>query len=501
MSEVMDMIDRKRYFVLHAPRQTGKTSCLLALMKRLNGEGRYRCLYVNVEVAQSAREDVKRGMRAILTVLGARAQEALGDAYPESIAAEMLEKAGEDAALGRVLNLWSATSAKPLVVLFDEVDSLVGDTLIAVLRQLREGYDKRPAAFPQSVVLCGVRDVRDYRIRSSKENTQIAGGSAFNVKAKSLRLGDFSHSEVTALYKQHTEETGQSFEDAALELAWELTRGQPWLANALAYGACFEMKSGRDRSMPITADMILEAKERLILDRVTHLDQLADKLREPRVRRVIEPLLAGETSPEALSPNDISYVQDLGLIRTDGQLSIANPIYQEVIPRELTIATQYTISHQPAWYILADGRIDMSKLIGAFQEFFRENSEIWIERFEYKEAGPQLLMQAFLQRIVNGGGYVQREYGLGLGRTDLLAVWPYPGGVQKAVIELKILHKSVERTIAEGLRQTAGYMDRCGVSDEGHLIVFDRTPGRSWDEKIFRRDEAVARSIIHVWGM
>jgi len=142
----------------------------------------------------------------------------------------------------------------------------------------------------------------------------------------------------------------------------------------------------------------------------------------------------------------------------------------------------------------------MKKLLAAFQEFFRENAETWLERFAYKEAGPQLLMQAFLQRIINGGGRIEREYGLGRMRTDLLVIWNWPGGVQKAVIELKVLHKSREATIAAGLAQTAEYLDRTGTA-EGHLVIFDRDPGRSWEEKIFREEREYAGRTITVWGM
>ncbi len=111
--------------------------------------------------------------------------------------------------------------------------------------------------------------------------------------------------------------------------------------------------------------------------------------------------------------DDIWYVRDLGLIRTEGQIRIANRIYQEVIPRKLTFSTQLTISHQPAWYIRSDdGRLDTDKLMSAFQDFFRKHSERWIGRFDYREAGPQLFIQAFLQRIVHSGGRVEREYGL-----------------------------------------------------------------------------------------
>jgi hypothetical protein len=505
LDEILMLIAQQKYFVLHAPRQTGKTSSLLALADHLNRGNDYRCLYFNVEVGQAAREDVQRGMQAILNEMASWARTVLGDSYVKSIWPDVLKQAGENAALGEVMTLWAEHSSKPLVLLIDEIDALVGDTLISVLRQLRAGYPRRPAYFPQSIILCGVRDVRDYRLHGRGKEV-ITGGSAFNVKAKSLRLGNFSQREVETLYRQHTEETGQHFEDA-LELAWELTRGQPWLVNALAYEVCFEMEAGRDRSTPITAEMMIEAKERLIQRRETHLDQLTDKLRENRVRSVIEPLLTGQTQPEQLPIDDVEYARDLGLIRIDGQLHIANRIYQEVIPRALTYTTQLTISQQTADYVAPDGRLDVNRLLSKFQQFFRQHSEHWLARFQYKKAGPQLLMQAFLQRIVNHGGRVEREYGLGRMRTDLLVVWPYgEDQVQRVVIELKILYGSLERTIEDGLEQTWKYMDRCGA-DEGHLVIFDRDPGKAWESKIFRREENFQPEArlnlqpITVWGV
>jgi hypothetical protein len=503
LAEVLSLIDQKKYFVLHAPRQTGKTSALLALMEHLNQQEAYRCLYVNVEIAQSARENVDKAMPAILHELGSWGKIALHDPLITQAWPDILRQVGAHAALGETLSHWAEQDPRPTVLLLDEIDALVGDTLISVLRQLRAGYTKRPAHFPQSIILCGVRDVRDYRIHSTQEKAIITGGSAFNIKAKSLRLGNFNQAELESLYRQHTTETGQLFEPAALELAWELTQGQPWLVNALAYEACFEFEVGRDRSGHITAELLAEAKERLILRRDTHLDQLTDKLQEERVRRVIGPILEGAEMEQAAHEDDIQYVLDLGLVaRRASGLQIANAIYREIIPRQLNYITQLNFESTipPTWYVQPDGRLDMKGLLAAFQQFFRENSEIWLERFDYREAGPQLLIQAFLQRIVNSQGRVEREYGLGRRRTDLLVIWPHAGGVQRAVIELKILYGTLARTISDGLAQTWEYMDRCGVA-EGHLIIFDRTPNKSWDEKIFVREEAYQGTPITVWGM
>ncbi len=329
--DVRLLIRQWKYFVLHAPRQTGKTSALLELRDQLNAAGEVRCVYVNVEVGQTAREDVAAGMRAILSTLASAARHALDDGWLAATWPGILDRSGPHDALRETLSRWAESNPKPLVLLIDEIDALVGDTLLAVLRQLRAGYPERPRLFPQSVVLCGVRDVRDYRIRSGSENAIVAGGSAFNIRAESLRLGDFSLADVDSLLGQYTAETGQPFTAEARDAIWELTQGQPWLVNALADEACFRDKAGRDRSRPITAAAVQDAREQLIGRRETHLDQLADKLQEERVRRVVEPLLSGAANIEAVPADDIHYVRDLGLVRMDTRMTIANPIYRQVI--------------------------------------------------------------------------------------------------------------------------------------------------------------------------
>ena len=497
---VLNLIHDEKYFILHAPRQTGKTSALIALQDHLNSgaEGDYRCLYVNVEVGQAWRENIPRAMEAILQVLAGRAQTVLGDDSLDGIRRDVLAEGGTGVALWETLVRWAESDRRPLVLLIDEIDALIGDSLLSVLRQLRSGYDMRPRSFPHSIVLCGVRNVRDYRIHSASEGKAIAGGSGFNISAAALRLGDFDRAETEALLGQHTAETGQEFEPAAIERIYTQTAGQPWLVNALCWHACFKNPQGRDRSRPISEDDIFAAQEVLIQGRVVHLDQLADKLQEKRVQRVIQPMLSGVVRG-GYTARDLEYVRDLGLVALDAPPRIANPIYAEVVPRELTYATQEGLLVEPAWYIDEDGALNPDKLLEAFQEYFRENSEHWLKLFQYQEAGPQLLLQAFLQRVLSGGGRIEREYGLGRQRVDLFIRWPRPGGQQRFVIECKILHGSLDKTLEAGLPQTAGYMDRC-AADAGHLVLFDRST-KPWEEKVFRRSEEFKGKRIEVWGM
>ncbi|MDX8377185.1 MAG: hypothetical protein R8L53_04095, partial [Mariprofundales bacterium] len=301
------------------------------------------------------------------------------------------------------------------------------------------------------------------------------------------------------LMQQHTDYTGQVFTAEAVQRVCYYTNGQPWLVNALCYQACFAVVENRDRSKIITAEDIDVAKDNLILRRDTHLDQLIDKLREPRVHRVVTGLLTGDSSTRRFHPDDVQYLFDLGLIHKDsnGFIAITNPIYQEIVPRELSYDLQLEMTPEAQiWYLDKDGSLNMIKLLQSFQQFFRENSEAWLERFQYKEAGPQLLMQAFLQRIINGGGRIDREYGLGRRRTDLLIHWQQ----QRIVIELKILYQGLDATISKGLEQTFDYMDKAAAT-EGHLVIFNRDENTLWLEKIWQRETQYEGQKILLWGM
>jgi hypothetical protein len=502
--EIQHLIATKRYFVLHAPRQTGKTSTLLAMLQALNAAGDYACAYANIEGAQAARGDATQGIPAACSAIARSVSLYL----PHSAINTWYQQTGRNRSpqdqLTALLEHWAQQSNRPTVLLLDEVDALVGDTLISLLRQIRAGYAQRPEHFPQSIILCGVRDVRDYRLEQEGAEV-ITGGSAFNIKAKSLRMGNFTQEETRSLWLQHTEATGQVFDDVIFPELWEDTRGQPWLVNALGHELTWENRAARERSRPIGLIDYQIAREALIQSRATHLDQLGDKLREPRVRQVVQALLVGEDTGLQMPEDDLQYVTDLGLIERKPQVRISNRIYQEVLPRELTSVLQDTLVQQQLWYLDADHRLNMAKLLAAFQQFFREHADSWSEGFDYKEAAPQLLMQAFLQRIVNGGGRISREYGLGRKRTDLLLEWPLDpeqglyGPLQRVVIELKLLRGKLDTVLQTGLEQTLDYCQRVGA-DEAHLVIFNRNPKVSWNRKIWHKSVHHAGFRIGIWG-
>ena len=447
-------------------------------------------------------------MRVVLGQIAKEAKAALGDEFVSQTMLDLLAKHGGHGALNIALSRWSRARKEPLVLLIDEIDTLVGDSLISVLRQLRAGYPDRPRGFPQSIILCGVREPSDYRTFSTSPGNNVTWGSGFNITAKSLRLADLTEAEVRSLLGQHTAQTGQEFAPGVIGRIWHLTQGQPWLVNALALQACFQDKAGRDRSRPIGLAAIHRAKETLVLNRGTHLDHLANQLGDERVRRVILPMIAGSVN-NRFSARDLEYVRDLGLVAAAGPVRMANPIYAEVVPRELTVTQQSVLESliSPTWYVRKDGGLNLPKLLKAIQGYFRENSESWLQRYGHREAGAHLMLQSYLHRVVDGGGRITREYALARRRSDLLIEWPRPGGTlhsspSKRVVECKVVgeRSGLKRAIREGLRQTESYMDLCSA-ESGHLVVFDMRPERTWKERIFTRSPEPGQAPITVWGM
>jgi hypothetical protein len=424
------------------------------------------------EEGGAAGDNYGSAQRAVLRELALAAEVYL----PPELRPRPFSQAGDEGLGAAALTAWAHACPRPLVLLFDEIDALRGQSLISVLRQLRAGFPRRPEHFPASVILCGLRDVRDYKAASGGDPERLGTSSPFHIKLKSLRIGDFSRDELRALYAQHTEDTGQVFTETALARAYELTAGQPWLVNALGQELVEELAIPPDE--PITAVHIDQAKERLILARATHLDSLVSKLVEPRVRRVIEPVLAGtfEGGDDAYT-DDVSYVRALGLVAQDKPLRIANPIYREVIARVLAAPAEERIDASAARFLLPDGRLAFRRLLRAFAAFWREHGEVLASGMPYPEVAPQLVLMAFLQRVVNGGGFIDREYGVGRGRIDLLVRFPYekPGGaraVQRRALELKVWRKGQKDPLRQGLAQIDEYLARLRLR-RGTLVIFD----------------------------
>jgi hypothetical protein len=435
----------------------------------LNAEGRYTALTASVQEAAMGRDPfdaMKIAARCIEQTASLHLPD--GERPPAVDSFQPFPENGLRAYLQR----WCEHNPKPVVLFLDEVDALRDDNFLAMLYQLRSGFTLREhGGFPQSMALIGLRDVRDYKIRIRPESESLGTGSPFNIKSKSLFMEGFSAAEVKA------------------EL-FRLSQGQPWLTNALAAQIVHEILAN-DVSQPITLDLVQRAREELIERRDTHLDSLVDKLREPRVQAVVEAIINGTAPDFNVFDEQVNYCADLGLVTRSNPVRFANPIYQEIVPRVLSLGFQRNIPEdysELAWYLrpAATGdqagdsggkRLDMDALLRAFVTFYRRHSDAWLERYDFREVGRQLLLMAFLQRIVNGGGRVEREMAVGRGRADLVIEF----GPERFALELKL--KTRADAEAKGRVQLARYLDRLGL-EHGYLLLFETDPTIPWEDRL-----------------
>ncbi|MEP7122455.1 MAG: ATP-binding protein [Byssovorax sp.] len=468
LPELQRLVDQRSYFVVHAPRQVGKTTALLALAGELTAAGHHVAALVSMETGAAFPNDAGAAELAIVESW----RRALEAQLPPALRPPSFSQASPGSRIATALASWAETAPRPLVVFLDEIDALRDDVLISILRQLRDGYRNRPAHFPSSLALIGLRDVRDYKV-AAKDRDHLGTASPFNIKVRSLTLRNFTAAEVAELYAQHTSDTGQSFEPNAAARAFELTQGQPWLVNALAKVAVEELCV--DLTQPVRRADIERAKEVLIDRQETHLDSLAERLREPRIRVILEPMIAGGLLGD-VPEDDRRFAVDLGLLRrnAEGTLEVANPIYREIILRALTSGTRDTLPHiQPSW-LRSDGRLDLDHLRDAFLAFWRQHGEPLLATTPYHEIAPHLVLMAFLHRIANGGGTIEREYAIGKGRMDLCV----RRGPDTLAIEIKVWRDKAADPKDEGLAQLDGYLAGLGL-DSGWLVIFDRRSGLS----------------------
>ncbi len=491
--EVTGLIRQKQYFVIHAARQSGKTTLLLDLVKKITEAGDYYALYCSLESVQLM-DDPAEGIPAIIATIQAAVRH--GKSFQNVVAQNDAEP--YHIALREYLIALCQHLNKPLVILFDEIDCLTNGTLISFLRQLRDGYVNRyTIPFVHSVGLIGMRNIRDYKGKIREDRDTLGSASPFNIVTEALTLRNFTREEVDRLISQHTQDTGQAFSPAVLGRIFDDTQGQPWLVNAIAREIVVKILKN-DFSASPTIDHVDQAVETIIRRRDTHIDSLLERLKEERVQKIVEPLILGEARQHGLLDDDYRYVLDLGLLKEhNGRLVPANPIYEEVIVSGLTDHIEDRLtdlsSSQNPLAPSADDQLDMRRVLTDFQQFWREHSEIWRERFQYKEAAPHLVLMAFLQKIAGQNSFITREMASGRGRLDICI----RRGDIRYPVEIKIRRDN--KTLAEGKKQLTAYMETLGC-DEGWLVVFDQRKKPSWKSKLFWKTETVDEKVVHIVG-
>ncbi|MBK8042163.1 MAG: hypothetical protein IPK21_05585 [Haliscomenobacter sp.] len=217
------------------------------------------------------------------------------------------------------------------------------------------------------------------------------------------------------------------------------------------------------------------------------------------MRPIVLSIINGE-APDFDDYNDaVRYCRDLGIITPGNPVQFANPYTGEIITRILNSSFSDGINQdlaQTSWYLRPRRRPGYGQTAERLCRVYRRHSESWLERFQYKEAGHQLLLMAFLQRILNGGGRIEREMAIGNGRTDLAVFWQD----QVFPIELKMHHDRWSEP--DGLQQLARYMDKLGQK-QGYLILFEKKTSEElpWETRIRRELHEVDGKEVILLGM
>ncbi|MDR1081861.1 MAG: ATP-binding protein [Deltaproteobacteria bacterium] len=538
---IMPVIENDEYFVIHAPRQSGKTTLLRNLTKKINDEGNYYALLCPLSFVANA-ENRQEAIRFVIQALTHSIK--FSELPILNNLTEHLPKFSPDTESVIVLDsikFICSSLDKELIIFFDEADSIPDTAMLAFLLQIREGFNVREFpgnnAFPKSLALVGLRDLNDYRIRIRPDSETTGEHSPFNIHAPSMSIQNFTKNQIRTLYEQHTEVSGQAFDRNAIDRVWYWTEGQAWLVNALAR-QIIEVQFENNYTEAVNKSHVDLATKELLLKNEAHFEDLIKRLKETRITRVMTAALSfSDHDFKLITDDDIQYCINLGLLK-HGKNGLsdclpANPIYNEVIVRALSpkIIPDIDTIKKKKW--MDGANLNLTGLLQAFQNYWLKNADILFARNQNEklineiteqvatvfnisvdmrkekaaeineirnnsfklvdEAFCVLVLCAFLQRVLNSGAdSVIRQYSLGNKLVDICITYnqrAYP-------IEVKIKGAV---TTEQGIRQLSGYIDKCDTS-EGWLIEFDRRPGKTLKEKQSFRTYRIGKNKAYVFG-
>lgn len=459
---VREIIEQGSYFILHAPRQTGKTTALLDLAAVLNRERNYVAAVLSLEPA-AALPSIDAAELAMLDSW----RYDLAAYLPADVAVPRWPEAPVGNRIGAALSAFAQEAPRPLVIFLDGLDALSNEMRSSLVRQVRAGKPRRPRGFPWSIGFASLRDLREMD-SSQGPSSQSAPASSTGLDAELIALPPLSRADVAALFAGITERTGQEVLEGAVDRAYELSQGNPYLLSSLSLRIIDGLETRRG---PVTAVDVERARD-LMLDRRGGLfDEIADRMQDPKLRSVLEQVAVG--GAKDIQIEDVRTALDLGLVRRtpEGRLMIANPIWLGLVGRLLPGAVRSVFpTGKPVW-VDSDGKLDADKLLEAFLDFWRKHGDALFSSAPYGELSP-LVLTSFLNRVVKSGGLIEREYALGRGRMDVCI---RQGGAALALV-VKVRRDREADPATEGLAQLDEALTKLGL-EKGWLVVFDRRKG------------------------
>jgi hypothetical protein len=459
-----DIIEQGRYFVLHAPRQMGKTTLLLDLAAEINREKSHVAAVVSLEPG-AAFPTVDAAELAMLDSW----RYDLAAYLPSDVSVPRWPEAPPGNRIGAALSAFAQDCARPLVLFFDGFDTLSREVRMSVIRQIRAGKPRRPHGFPWSIGFASLRDPRelDHSYTQTPPSSSTPT-SSMSLDAEVIPLAALSREHVGEMCESLAEQLSETVLPTAADRVFDHTQGVPFFVGSILQRVLemFEQRKGS-----ITAADVDKARDALVERRGGVLDEGVDRMRDARFKAMLEQVGAGTLRD--LSSDEARIAVDLGIIheRSDSSVHYTNSIWRMVVTRQLpsTKSSIFT-TDKPAW-VRPDGRLDPEKLLETFLEFWRRHGDQILAGATYGELSP-LVLTAFLNGIVKNGGLIEREYALGRGRMDVCI---RQGGSAVALV-VKVRRERDADPVVEGLAQVDASLARHGIED-GWLVIFDRRKG------------------------
>lgn len=465
--DIKTMVDKSRFFSIFAPRQSGKTTFLSSFRNQLHGDATYVVLLLSFEryknldgskFYEMIEEELYGQLIDRLTHVNCDKTKQVRQFLNGFHLDGNLSFGKLFAELNRIIQF------KKIVIFIDEFDGIPLGELENFLTALRDLYQRYKTVRQKALYSIGLVGIRNIT------KLVVGGVSPFNI-ADQVEMPPFSLENAESLFAQYTKETNQPFQKDAVKTIHEETRGQPWLVNRL--GTLLTVNIKPQTVEPIDVNDVHKAIQLLLNEKNTHFDNLYEKA-----------ILYKETFIEVVFDHvkynpyveDQSWLEQYGLIKNhDGHAVIANNIYKTLFTgvffKEVNAYRELPIQE----YQLPGNRLDMEKVLLNFEQYI---AQIGVRAF-YKDKKPyektgQFLLTAWLYQFTGGGaGELRYEIPSGVGRMDILLI--YRG--RKYIIETKINHHNLTRTIKDGVHQVSQKYLASEAVDEGYLVIFDlKTP-------------------------
>lgn len=471
IDQIIQLIEKNKYFTINRARQYGKTTTLDTLNRKL--ENHYYIIWMSFEgMTEESFADNKTFVETFIAMVADNLE--FTSIHPKVIHEwkEMThwETAGKKAPfeyLSKKVTRLCKNADKEILLMIDEVDQVSDNQIfLNFLGMLRNKYLSRSSGRDvtfKSVILASVYDIKNLKLKI-RPDEERKYNSPWNIAADFAVDMSFSLEEIATMLKEYEEEnhTGMDILCISRELYF-YTNGYPFLVSLL----CKWIDENGGKIW--TLETLRNAQKAILKTRNTLFDDLIKNVEndEALKKLVIDLLYYGKSFSYSLAAPVIQKGVMLGIFsEKNHMLAISNLTFEmylyDYTINSKSIEDSSLLSEQSQF--IKNGKLDMPRILGKFQELvkseYREEDEKFLER------QGRLLFLCFLKPIINGTGfyYVEPET---RNNTRMDVVIAYGG--EEHICELKIWHGSQYRK--EGIKQLEKYMESRNAK-KGYLVSF-----------------------------